>query len=179
MRRLTGAVLEKLRSGSRLTVFNPKRLPKMDLLHIPCNHCSAVNKLPVERIGAGARCGRCKQSLFDGKTGTLTAGNASALLGWTELPVVIDCWAAWCGPCKQFGPVFEQTARQFGTRARFLKLDTETEQQMARKFNIRSIPTLIVMRKGQEVARQSGAMSPGQFQAWLAPHLQGPASDTA
>lgn len=142
-----------------------------DIRHVPCNHCSAVNKLPADKIGPGAKCGRCKNRLFDGSTGVLTAQNAKSQLGWTELPVIIDCWAAWCGPCKQFGPVYEQTARKYATQARFLKLDTQAEQSMAAQFQIQSIPTLIVMRKGQEVARQSGAMSPGQFEAWLKPHL--------
>lgn len=143
-----------------------------ELRHIPCNQCSAVNKLPAEKIGPGAKCGRCKQPLFDGKTGTLTSSNAKSQLGWTELPVIVDCWAAWCGPCKQFGPVFEQTARKLDGQARFLKLDTQNEQTMAQQFNIQSIPTLIVMHKGKEVARQSGAMSAGQFEAWLQPHLK-------
>lgn len=148
-----------------------------DILHIPCTQCSAVNKLPREKIGVGAKCGRCKQALFGSDPGTLTAGNAKSQLGWTELPVVIDCWADWCGPCKQFGPVFEQSARNLDQRARFLKLNVEAEQALAQRFTIHSIPTVLVLNQNQEVARQSGAMSAGQFDAWLKRVLDGRAVD--
>ena len=119
----------------------------------------------------GGSCGKCKKKLFSGKVVTLKGGNAQRHFEQSDIPVVVDCWAAWCGPCKSFAPTFEQVTKELEPKARFAKLDTDTEQRLAARFNVKSIPTLIIMKKGKEVARQAGVMSSQQFKAWLKPYL--------
>lgn len=138
---------------------------------VGCPHCNAVNRVQQARLGDDPSCGKCKNSLFTGQPVALTAGNFSSLVERSELPVVVDFWASWCGPCKMMAPVFEEAARELEPRLRFAKLDTEAEQALAGRFGIRSIPTLIVFRGGREVARQPGAMSGSQLRQWLQPHL--------
>lgn len=136
-------------------------------IHICCFHCNAVNRLPAARVDENGSCGRCKKALFSGEPFNLTAQNAAAQLGKSDLPVVIDFWADWCGPCKIFAPTFTQAAKKFRTTARFAKLNTEAESELAAQFHIRSIPTLVIMKNGRESTRQSGAMSLVQFESWL------------
>lgn len=135
---------------------------------ISCPHCLKSNRVPEERLGDGPRCGSCKKPLFDGKPMQLTAANAAAILNHTEIPVLVDCWASWCGPCRSFAPIFEQAARDLEPRLRFAKLDTEGNQQLAARWQIRSIPTLILFRGGKEVDRVSGALPGPQLLQWLA-----------
>ncbi len=134
---------------------------------IACNNCLAKNRIPDERIGDGPKCGRCKQPLFEGMPLELTGAKARAIIDGTDIPVVIDCWAPWCGPCRSFAPVFEQAARELEPRLRFAKLDTEQHPALAGEWGIRSIPTLIVLHEGEVAARISGAMSLPQFKQWL------------
>jgi thioredoxin 2 len=136
-------------------------------LHISCAHCGATNRLPRERLEQDPKCGRCKQALFTGKPVTLTGANSAALIANTELPLLVDCWASWCGPCRSFAPVFEQAAKLYEPRLRLAKLDTEQEQGLAGQWQIRSIPTLILFRHGKEQTRVAGAMSLAQLQQWL------------
>lgn len=138
-----------------------------DSLHIVCPHCLATNRIPAQRLADGGSCGRCKQPLLTGRPFDLTSANAQQHLQHSDLPVVVDFWASWCGPCRMFAPAFEQAAEAFNTRARFAKLDTEAEPELASRYNIRSIPTLIVLRRGQELARQGGAMDFRRFTHWL------------
>ncbi len=140
-------------------------------MNVVCPYCDAVNKLPASKLAMGGSCGKCKKKLFSGKVVTLKGGNAQRHFEQSDIPVVVDCWAAWCGPCKSFAPTFEQVTKQLEPKARFAKLDTDTEQRLAARFNIKSIPTLIIMKKGKEVARQAGVMSSQQFKAWLKPYL--------
>ena len=136
-------------------------------LAIPCPHCSALNRVPADRVGEKPNCGRCKQALFDGHPVELTAANFDAITGRGDLPVLVDFWAPWCGPCLGFAPVFVRAASQFEPRLRLAKLDTEAQPQVAGRFTIRSIPTLIMFRHGREIARQSGALNAAQLQQFI------------
>ncbi|MGB0239044.1 MAG: thioredoxin TrxC [Cycloclasticus sp.] len=142
-----------------------------DSIKVVCSYCDTVNKLPSDKLSAGGSCGKCKKKLFAGKYATLKSSNAQRHFEQSDLPVVVDCWAGWCGPCKSFAPTFDQAIKKLEPKARFAKLDTENEQKLAARFQIRSIPTLLVMKNGKEVARQAGVMSLSQFEQWLKPHL--------
>lgn len=135
--------------------------------NISCPHCSATNKVPTERLSDGPKCGKCKQRLFQGKPVDLTSANYLSMVSRNDIPVLVDCWASWCGPCKQFAPVFEQAAGQFEPKLRLAKLDTEAQQAIAAQLQIRSIPTLILFKQGKEVARISGSLPLGQLKQWL------------
>jgi thioredoxin 2 len=136
-------------------------------IDVPCMHCQALNRVPANRINEAPRCGRCKEALFQGHPLELTTPNVVALGARGDVPVVVDFWAPWCGPCVGFAPVFAKAAGQWEPRARLAKLDTEAQPQLAQRFSIRSIPTLIVFRQGREIARQSGALSAPQLQHFI------------
>jgi thioredoxin 2 len=140
-------------------------------LILGCPSCSTLNRVQAARLTQAPRCGNCKQTLFSGEPVELTSSNFSALVERSELPVVVDFWAAWCGPCKMMAPIFAEAARELEPRMRFAKLDTEAEPTLAGRFNIRSIPTLIVFRQGREVARQPGLLQGAQLRQWLRPFL--------
>jgi thioredoxin 2 len=134
---------------------------------IPCAHCGTLNRVPAERIGEHPVCGRCGKALFDGHPLTLTDANFDAVAGRGDLPVLVDFWAPWCGPCIGFAPVFAQAAGKFEPRLRLAKLDTDAQPQVAQRFGIRSIPTLIMLKQGREIARQSGAPNAAQLQQFI------------
>ena len=144
----------------------------MDPIHIACPSCLAKNRVPRERLDAAPRCGRCKAALLDGRPVALDDAGLDAIVARTDLPVVVDFWAPWCGPCRTFAPIYEDAARAIEPRARLAKLDTEAHPASASRHAIRSIPTLAVFRGGREVARTSGALPLRELLAWLEPHLR-------
>jgi len=133
---------------------------------LACPHCHRRNRLPAERLDQAPRCGACKEALFSGAPVDLGGANFNAHAN-ADLPLVVDFWASWCGPCQQFAPVFAQAAGNIEPRARLAKVDTEAAQELAARFAIRSIPTLLIMHRGKEVARLNGALPPSDFQSWL------------
>ncbi|MGE5625831.1 MAG: thioredoxin TrxC [Bacillota bacterium] len=138
-----------------------------DPLHIACPACGTANRLPASRLAEQPKCGKCGAALFNGHPAAATDANFQSLIAGTDLPVVMDCWAAWCGPCQRFAPVFEEAAAKLEPKVRFLKLDTDANQGTAARLGIRSIPTLILFKNGKETARLSGALPLGPFMAWL------------
>jgi thioredoxin 2 len=139
-------------------------------VHVVCPECAAVNRVLLERAAAG-RCGRCKQPLFTGKPLELTSANFLAQVEKSGVPVVVDFWAAWCGPCRMMAPHFERAAAEIEPAARLAKLNTEEAQDVAARFAIRGIPTLIIFRGGREIARQSGAMDHPTLSRWIRQHI--------
>lgn len=145
-----------------------KRIRPMTTTNISCPNCNAKNRLPSARLNDGPKCGKCKSPLFQGKPIEINSANVAAILNNNEIPVLVDCWAPWCGPCKSFGPIFEQAAKELEPKLRLAKLNTENEQQLGGRWNIKSIPTLILFKQGKEYARTSGAMMLPQLKQWLA-----------
>lgn len=128
-------------------------------LQLPCPHCGVANRLPAARIDDAPTCGKCGQSLLQGQPLELTDANFDAVTGATKLPVVVDFWAAWCGPCQMMAPAFEQAAAQLRGRALLVKVNSDDNPGLSRRFGIRSIPTLLRLQGGVETQRQSGAVS--------------------
>ncbi|HXF18535.1 MAG TPA: thioredoxin TrxC [Burkholderiales bacterium] len=138
-----------------------------DSLHIVCPNCSSTNRVPAERTGAGPRCGKCHQALFSGHPVELDEAAFERHVASNDVPVVVDFWAPWCGPCRAMAPEFEKAAAMLEPAARLVKINTEVAQGLAQRFNIRSIPTMALFRGGQEIARQSGAMGATAIASWV------------
>ncbi|MDZ7583257.1 MAG: thioredoxin TrxC [Thiobacillus sp.] len=138
-----------------------------DYQHIVCPHCQAVNRVPAARLAQNPKCGQCHQPLFSGHPVALTAATFARHIQRSDIPVLVDFWAPWCGPCKMMAPQFEQAARLLEPRVRLAKVDTEAEQQLGAQFAIRSIPTLALFSGGREIARQPGAMGAQELVRWV------------
>ena len=138
---------------------------------VVCPGCQAVNRIPSARLGDGPKCGKCKQPLFTGHPVELTDQSFDKHLNRSDLPLVVDFWAPWCGPCKMMAPFFEKAAAEMEPRVRFAKVNTDENPRLAQRYGISSIPTTAVFKAGQELARQPGAMNLGQINQFIRSHL--------
>jgi len=140
-------------------------------LHVVCPHCHAVNRVPAERLTQGGTCGKCKEALFTGSPLELDQADFDKHLSRSDLPLLVDFWAPWCGPCRMMAPAFAAAAQKLEPRLRLIKVNTEEEQALAARFGIRSIPTLALFREGREVTRQAGAMDTAGILRWVQRYL--------
>ena len=144
-----------------------------DTIHIICPACQAKNRIPTAKLAAGPACGACKASLFPGAPFELDEARLNKHLKNDEVPLLVDFWAPWCGPCRTMAPMFADASRQMSPAVRFAKLDTEQHQSVGARFQIRGIPLIILFDKGREIARQTGVMNAGQIVSWVRQNVKG------
>ncbi len=163
------------RSAYCWLVPRPMIIPMSDttaeLLQIACPHCNAINRVPADRLSQAPSCGRCHQALFNATPIALNAAGFDAHSSRSQIPLLVDFWASWCRPCLQMAPEFAKAAVQLEPQLRLGKLDTEAEPAIATRYDIRSIPTMVLIKGGREIARQSGAMPASSIVQWARTHL--------
>ncbi len=142
-----------------------------ELMQVVCPNCDTTNRVPATRLADDPKCGKCHNKLFSGVPLALTGANFQTHIKRSDVPIVVDFWAPWCGPCKSMAPAYAQAASTLEPKVRLAKLDTEQEPSIGAQFRIQSIPTLVMFASGQEVARQSGAMMQADIVRWVETHL--------
>jgi thioredoxin 2 len=143
-------------------------------LHVVCPHCDTINRVPRERLGEGSKCGSCHRPLFERRPVALTsAARFDKHAKFSDVPLLVDFWAAWCGPCQAMAPIFEQAATELEPEVRLIKVDSDKVPELLQRFSIQSIPTLMLVHHGREIARQSGLMPLPQLLEWTHQHVGG------